>query len=67
MILNMLIACMSNTMTKVTENVLVEWTFGRTEVRIIKNNYFIIKKTNNIKYVLYLNNNYIKTLEFTNM
>ena len=32
-ILNMLIACMSNTMTKITENVIVEWTFGRTEVR----------------------------------
>ncbi|XP_061938714.1 short transient receptor potential channel 4-like [Apis cerana] len=34
MILNMLIACMSNTMTKVTENVLVEWTFGRTETYV---------------------------------
>ncbi|KOX80705.1 Short transient receptor potential channel 5 [Melipona quadrifasciata] len=33
-ILNMLIACMSNTMTKVTENVIVEWTFGRTETYV---------------------------------
>lgn len=31
-ILNMLIACMSNTMAKVTENLIVEWTFSRTEV-----------------------------------
>ncbi|KAL2746513.1 short transient receptor potential channel 5-like [Vespula maculifrons] len=31
-VLNMLIACMTNTFTKVTENVIVEWTFGRTEV-----------------------------------
>ncbi|XP_043259303.1 short transient receptor potential channel 4-like [Colletes gigas] len=33
-ILNMLIACMSNTMTKVTENLIVEWTFGRTETYV---------------------------------
>ncbi|KAK9303709.1 hypothetical protein QLX08_004706 [Tetragonisca angustula] len=33
-ILNMLIACMSNTMTKITENVIVEWTFGRTEAYV---------------------------------
>ncbi|XP_076229482.1 short transient receptor potential channel 4 [Nomia melanderi] len=33
-ILNMLIACMSNTLTRVTENMIVEWTFGRTEVYI---------------------------------
>lgn len=35
-ILNMLIATMSNTFQRVTDNVEVEWTFGRTEVRIIK-------------------------------
>ncbi|XP_076547129.1 short transient receptor potential channel 4 isoform X2 [Osmia lignaria lignaria] len=34
LILNMLIACMSNTLTKVTENVIVEWTFGRTEAYV---------------------------------
>nr|XP_050845481.1 short transient receptor potential channel 5-like [Vespula vulgaris] len=33
-VLNMLIACMTNTFTKVTENVIVEWTFGRTEVYV---------------------------------
>ncbi|XP_017886297.1 short transient receptor potential channel 4-like [Ceratina calcarata] len=33
-ILNMLIACMSNTMATVTENVIVEWTFGRTEAYV---------------------------------
>ncbi|XP_017762000.1 PREDICTED: short transient receptor potential channel 4-like [Eufriesea mexicana] len=33
-ILNMLIACMSNTLTTVTENVIVEWTFGRTETYV---------------------------------
>ncbi|XP_047370932.1 short transient receptor potential channel 5-like [Vespa velutina] len=33
-VLNMLIACMTNTFTKVTDNVIVEWTFGRTEVYI---------------------------------
>ncbi|KAF3422675.1 hypothetical protein E2986_04317 [Frieseomelitta varia] len=33
-ILNMLIACMSSTMTKITENVIVEWTFGRTEAYV---------------------------------
>ncbi|XP_033344032.1 short transient receptor potential channel 4-like [Bombus vosnesenskii] len=33
-ILNMLIACMSNTLTEVTENVIVEWTFGRTETYV---------------------------------
>lgn len=32
-ILNMLIATMSNTFQRVTDNVEVEWTFGRTEVR----------------------------------
>lgn len=31
-VLNMLIACMSNTFTQFTDNVAVEWTFGRTEV-----------------------------------
>lgn len=31
-VLNMLIACMANTFTRVTENISVEWTFGRTEV-----------------------------------
>ncbi|XP_011630403.1 short transient receptor potential channel 6-like [Pogonomyrmex barbatus] len=30
-VLNMLIACMANTFTKVTDNVNVEWIFGRTE------------------------------------
>ncbi|XP_076759027.1 short transient receptor potential channel 5 [Xylocopa sonorina] len=34
LILNMLIACMSNTMSKVKENVIVEWTFGRTEIYV---------------------------------
>ncbi|XP_012142580.2 short transient receptor potential channel 4 isoform X2 [Megachile rotundata] len=34
LILNMLIACMSNTLTKVTENVIVEWIFGRTEAYV---------------------------------
>ncbi|XP_076301374.1 LOW QUALITY PROTEIN: short transient receptor potential channel 4 [Lasioglossum baleicum] len=34
LILNMLIACMSNTMTQVTENMIVEWTFGRTETYV---------------------------------
>ncbi|XP_043289385.1 short transient receptor potential channel 4-like [Venturia canescens] len=33
-VLNMLIACMSNTFTQFTDNVAVEWTFGRTEVYI---------------------------------
>ncbi|XP_015127593.1 short transient receptor potential channel 4-like [Diachasma alloeum] len=33
-VLNMLIACMSNTFTAFTDNVDVEWTFGRTEVYI---------------------------------
>ncbi|KAG7190878.1 hypothetical protein KM043_006939 [Ampulex compressa] len=33
-VLNMLIACMSNTFTKVTDNVIVEWTFGRTEAYV---------------------------------
>ncbi|XP_015588329.1 short transient receptor potential channel 4 [Cephus cinctus] len=33
-VLNMLIACMSNTFTKITDNVDVEWTFGRTEVYV---------------------------------
>ncbi|CAK9824240.1 Transient-receptor-potential-like protein [Anthophora retusa] len=33
-ILNMLIACMSNTLTHVTENVIVEWTFARTETYV---------------------------------
>ncbi|XP_014599080.1 PREDICTED: short transient receptor potential channel 5-like [Polistes canadensis] len=33
-VLNMLIACMTNTFTKVTDNVIVEWTFGRTEVYV---------------------------------
>ncbi|XP_046608855.1 short transient receptor potential channel 4-like [Neodiprion virginianus] len=33
-VLNMLIACMSNTFTKITDNVSVEWMFGRTEVYI---------------------------------
>ncbi|XP_012250635.2 short transient receptor potential channel 4-like [Athalia rosae] len=33
-VLNMLIACMSNTFIQVTDNVGVEWTFGRTEVYI---------------------------------
>ncbi|XP_017796288.1 PREDICTED: short transient receptor potential channel 4-like [Habropoda laboriosa] len=33
-ILNMLIACMSNTLTNVTENVIVEWTFARTETYV---------------------------------
>ncbi|KAL6435384.1 hypothetical protein ACFW04_005397 [Cataglyphis niger] len=32
-VLNMLIACMANTFTRVTDNVNVEWIFGRTEVR----------------------------------
>jgi len=31
-VLNMLIACMANTFTKVTDNVNTEWIFGRTEV-----------------------------------
>lgn len=31
--LNMLIATISNTFQKVTDNVDIEWTFGRTEVR----------------------------------
>lgn len=39
-VLNMLIACMSNTFVRVTENVQMEWTFGRTEV--INNNYYLI-------------------------
>ncbi|KMQ97082.1 short transient receptor potential channel 5-like protein [Lasius niger] len=30
-VLNMLIACMANTFTRVTDNVNVEWIFGRTE------------------------------------
>ncbi|XP_063990042.1 short transient receptor potential channel 4-like isoform X2 [Diachasmimorpha longicaudata] len=34
-VLNMLIACMSNTFTAFTDNVDVEWTFGRTEVIIV--------------------------------
>lgn len=33
-ILNMLIATMSNTFQKVTDNVDIEWAFGRTEVNI---------------------------------
>lgn len=33
-VLNMLIACMSNTFTRVTDNVNVEWIFGRTEVSV---------------------------------
>ncbi|XP_023289251.1 short transient receptor potential channel 5-like isoform X4 [Orussus abietinus] len=32
--LNMLLACMTNTFTRVTQRVDVEWTFGRTEVYI---------------------------------
>ncbi|XP_066602612.1 short transient receptor potential channel 5-like [Prorops nasuta] len=32
--LNMMIACMSNTFTKITDNVIVEWIFGRTEVYV---------------------------------
>ncbi|XP_078032808.1 short transient receptor potential channel 4 [Augochlora pura] len=34
LILNMLIACMSNTMTRVTENMIEEWAFGRTETYV---------------------------------
>ncbi|XP_070524883.1 short transient receptor potential channel 4 isoform X1 [Cardiocondyla obscurior] len=33
-VLNMLIACMSNTFTTVTDNVNVEWIFGRTEAYV---------------------------------
>ncbi|XP_029161945.1 short transient receptor potential channel 5-like [Nylanderia fulva] len=33
-VLNMLIACMANTFTKVTDNVNVEWIFGRTEAYV---------------------------------
>ncbi|XP_051170888.1 short transient receptor potential channel 4-like isoform X2 [Leptopilina boulardi] len=33
-VLNMLIACMANTFTRVTENIGVEWTFARTELYI---------------------------------
>ncbi|XP_014297897.1 short transient receptor potential channel 4 [Microplitis demolitor] len=33
-VLNMLIACMSNTFTAFTRNVDIEWTFGRTEVYV---------------------------------
>ncbi|XP_036142396.1 short transient receptor potential channel 4 [Monomorium pharaonis] len=36
-VLNMLIACMANTFTKVTDNVNVEWIFGRTEHSIATN------------------------------
>lgn len=31
-VLNMLIATMSNTFQRVNDNVAIEWTFGRTEV-----------------------------------
>ncbi|KAM0727282.1 Short transient receptor potential channel 5 [Formica fusca] len=33
-VLNMLIACMANTFTRVTDNVNVEWIFGRTEAYV---------------------------------
>lgn len=40
----MLIACMSNTLTEITENVIVEWTFGRTEVRKTIDSCFLTRK-----------------------